>query len=242
VEPFNELQTHKIMQADINAHSGPSISQLIKLVEDKLGFAPDNLLVAMVARFFNTSFFYGIPLLGLGFVSALLVFIFISYPELTGSQPHLALHLLKAAHTVFGAIVYGGASFIALVFAHASTTRSLAGRHSGFSTAQRLFAIWLLVAVMQFVLGLFLLDSSPHERGEFWIFASILLYMLAICMWLIGFLFHLNSYETDEQGRSFSSGDHWALLGNISFSIGLLLLTTVVVLMSMAGGSPGETS
>ena len=233
-EPFSELQTHMVAGKDVQAGSGPSIKELIGLVEGKLGFAPGSLLVAMVVRFFNTSFFYGIPLFGLGIVSVALVFILISHPEFkAGTQPDLALHLLKAAHTVLGAIVYGGASFIALVFAHASTTRSLAGRHFGFSTAQRIFALWLFVAVIQFIVGLFLLDVSPYERGDFWIFASILLYMLAMYTWLIGFLFHLNSYKADEQGRSFGSGDHWALLGNVAFSIGLLLLTAVIVFMSM---------
>jgi hypothetical protein len=168
-------------------------------------------------------------------VSVPLVYILVSHAGLkAGTEPAL-FHLWKAGHTILGAIVYGGACFIALVFADASTTRSLAGRHFGFSTAQRIFTIWLIVAVIQFVVGLILLDASSHARGDLWIFASILFYMLTLCTWLIGFLFHFNSYKADERGRSFASGGRWALLGNMFFGIGLLLLTAVVVLMSIAG-------
>jgi hypothetical protein len=74
VEPFNELQTHMVNRKDLHADPRPSILQLIELVEAKLGFAPDNLLVSMVVRLFNTLFFYGIPLIGLVLVSAGLVY------------------------------------------------------------------------------------------------------------------------------------------------------------------------
>jgi hypothetical protein len=70
VEPFSELQTHKVTGHDVNAGSGRSIDQLIQIVEEKLGFAPDSLLVGMVVRCVNTLFFYGIPLLGLHCVGA----------------------------------------------------------------------------------------------------------------------------------------------------------------------------
>jgi hypothetical protein len=234
VEPFNELQTHVLTSADIAAGDGSSVSTLVGLVEDRLGFTPDNMFIAVTIRLINASFFYGIPLFGLGVVSVALVLIVVMYLATEGATPpDLPLHLWRTGHTVLGAIVYGGACFIALVFAQASTTRSLAGRHFGFSTAQRLFVIWLGVAVVQFIVGLYLLDVSPYGRGDLWIYASSLLYMMALSLALVGFISHVNSYRLDGQARSFNSGDNWALTGNAAFSFALLLLTAVIVLMSL---------
>ena len=237
VEPFNELQTHILASADINLGSGSSIERLVSLVDKRLGFAPDNIFVAAVIRLINVLFYFGIPLVGLLIVCTLLVLALVSQPsDVAGTEPDVELHLWKAGHTVLGSIVYGGAAFIALIFARANTIRSLAGRHASFSTAQQMFIIWFLVALGQFVVGLYLLDvSKPYERGHDWVFASVVLYMATLVLGLLGFIFHFASHKLSSHGELFGNAGHYALLGNISFSFALITLTSVLVLMSLRG-------
>jgi hypothetical protein len=207
------------------------------LVDRRLGFVPDNVLVATVIRLVNVLFYFGIPVAGLLVVCSLLVFALIYQPgSINNIASDVELHMWKAGHTVLGSIVYGGAAFIALMFARANTIRSLAGRHASFSTAQQMFVIWIMVAIGQFAIGLYLLDvSEPFERGHDWVFSSVVLYLVTILLSLIGFIFHFSSHKLNAQGDTFGQAGRYALLGNVFFSSGLVTLTIVLVLMSLRG-------
>jgi hypothetical protein len=237
VEPFNALQTHILRSSDIEAGAGTSIDKLVSLIDRRLGFVQDNVFVATVIRLVNILFYFGIPVAGLLVVCALLVLALICQPSgINDIGSDVELHMWKAGHTVLGSIVYGGAAFIALMFARANTIRSLAGRHASFSTAQQMFVIWIMAALGQFAIGLYLLDvSEPFDRGHDWVFGSVVLYLSTLSLSLAGFVFHFASHKLNAQGDTFGQAGRYALLGNVFFSSGLVTLTIVLVLMSLRG-------
>lgn len=236
VEPFSELQTYVLSSEDVTAGTGSTLDELVILVNKRLGFAPDNVFVAAIIRLFNLAFFFGIPLIGALIVCILLVLAL--FANWTGSTPtpDIALHLWKTGHTVLGSIVYGGAAFIALLFAQSNTIRSLAGRHFSFRTARQMFTIWFALAAVQFVVGLYLLQASTkYGRGDDWVFASVTIYMTALIFALAAFILHFIAHRKTGRGEIFGKAGRYALLGNVLFSSVLVALTAVVVLMSLRG-------
>ena len=228
VDPFGELQAYKLDPGDIERGHGASLDELVALARNKLGVPREGDWFYRLSRSVNNLFFLGVPLIG----AALMVSMMIA--GLTHLKPdEHGLEQLKAGHAVFGAIVYGGGIFVALLFALAGTSTSFSERQFGFRTGRRLFYVWLIVALAQLAIGLALLYVSPHSYHAPWIFISLISYIASLCFWLFAFDRYRTSNDIDRGGRPLRAWTAQSFWGNLFFSIGLLMLTLVVVLMSL---------
>jgi len=228
VEPFGELQAQKLSQSDIDRGSGESISALVEAVKDKLGEGAGVGAFVRTLRFVNKLFYLGVPLAGVLMVCALLVAAFV------GTRAHdFDLHMWKAGHTVFGAIVYGGGAFVGLVFARAGTSTSFMERQFGFRVGRELFYVWMAVAVAQFFVGLTLLYKSIYAYTDLWVSFAMFSYLFAIMCWFGAYDRYRSSNEADREGKSCQAWTTLSFFGNLFLGLGLLLVTLVIVLMSL---------
>ncbi len=227
VEPFSELQMHILRSTDIAAGGGPSVDSLLDLVRSRLGYSPESPWLVALCRIYNGMFFYGVPILGAVLVGTLLIAALLSHSDPT-------LEYWRAGHIVLGAVVFGGAAFIVLVFSRATTSPSLAERQFGFSSGKRLFCIWLIIASFQFFVGIVLLRlSESYSITDKWVLLAVFAYVFALFFFGAGFLSHQTAGSVEEEERSRGMADMYAFLGNSGFGLGLILLTAVIVFMGL---------
>ena len=235
IEPFNELQTHNI-ETDHLDGGGPSIDHLIEGLRARLGREESAGWQLSFYRSANKLFFHGVPLLGIAVVCALLVSGMMVPSDIL--QDHVprspnTSELWLAGHTVFGAIVYGGGAFVALLFSRVGTSASFSERRFGFHTARRLFRIWLFVAVAQLAVGLMVWRSSGLSISEHWLLASIAAYVGSLVFWISGYFQYSLAYTADKEQESLRKVQKIVFLGNLFFGLGITLITIVIVLMSL---------
>lgn len=232
IEPFRELETHSLNSAEIEAGTGPSLDHLEEILRTRLGEREEDRLQFGFFRQSNLLFFYGVPFAG---VAVMLIVFFFGLAE---PGTFHAAEFWRAVHTAFGAIVYGGGCFVALFFARAGTSTSFAERRFGFVAGKRLFALWFLVAVIQFVLGLtfwFKLGYDPSRQH--WLMASALIYPVALLFWGSGYVLYSAAYRLDREQAPLREVQRTIFLANTCFGSGIALITLIILMMSLKGTS-----
>lgn len=226
-EPFGAFQASSLSSQDLEDGDGASVHALVRSVETRLGLGEAELAGASTVRFFNGLFFAGTPTAGAVIISSLLVI------ALLDSDSYRSLELWKAGHTVWGAIFFGGAAFLALLFSRAGTSNSVAERHFEFLTGRYLFYIWMLIAIDQLVVGLLLINIPAPSLSEAWIIVAIVAYMASLLAFFLGYDVHRSAWVVNVYNRQSGKANRLTLAGNLCFGLGLLLVSIVVVLMSL---------
>ncbi len=231
IEPFGELQTHTVTQSDLDKGSGETIDNLIDVVGTRLGQNLDETGISNFVSYANRLFFTGVPLVGI----VIVLIILILGTQATESELSTELHLWKAGHTIFGAIVYGGGIFVSLLFARAGTSQSFSERRFGFHTARRLFYVWFLVAIFQLIVGFCLLALySNWNYGENpWLIAGIYSYIFSLFFWWFGYSMYSRAYTADKDQKSLMEIHKSQFWGNLCFGMATMMITFVVVAMSL---------
>jgi uncharacterized membrane protein len=228
VEPFSELQVHTLSNEDIAKGYGASIDGLIHLVRTRLGHNAEYPRLIALFRFLNSVFLRGVPILGVSFLTFLIV------ATLPRTLVDHSIEYWKAGHIVLGAIVYGGAAFVTLVSSAVGTSSSLAERQFAGLISRHLFYIWSCAAILQFGLGFALVGAHDGwALSTDWIALAIIYYVLAILMIVVGFVCHQFSANAGETDFITGLMDIYTFVGNITFGFGLLFLTCVVILMGL---------
>ncbi|MFK7861573.1 MAG: toll/interleukin-1 receptor domain-containing protein [Granulosicoccus sp.] len=236
IEPFSELQVRKISKPDLENRTGESIERLVREVKEKLGEGSSTDAFVRACRFTNRLYVAGVPIAGLLIVCSLLI------AGLTSTEAGRELQLWKASHTVFGAIVYGGAAFVSLIFARTGVSTSFSERQFGFRIGRRLFYLWLIVALTQFFIGLMLLSESPaYSHKDGWVFIAIISYLFSLGCWCAGYDRYRSANDADKEGKPLKITITLCFVGNIFFGLGLLLSTLVIILMSLKNTIPWLT-
>ncbi len=198
-------------------------------MEARLGYASRNPFLVGAYKFVNSVSFLIIPFMGAALVLSVLTF---SLFEATNIQ---VLHLLRLAHIIFGSIFVGGAAFIAVAFSRASSARSFSERNSGLMLAKHSFVVWLLLAGVQAIVGLSLVNPSSSSMRDPWVWLALLIYVSSVFLMYVSAGLHERSCTIGEEERSEGVGDQAAFIGNILASLALLLLMLLIVLMSFQG-------
>lgn len=229
VEPFSELQTHTLLGADVAAGQGKSFDDLVGLVEARLGYASRNAVLVAAYRLVNSVTFLLIPLVGGILVLSTLTLL------LYEAKDEQVLRLVRLAHIIFGSIFAGGAAFIAVAFARASSARNLSDRVSGLSLAKHSFLVWLLLAAVQIMVGLALVQPSSSSMRDPWVWLALLIFVSSVFLMYVSAGLHERSCLTGEDERRSGISDQTAFFGNILSSMALLLVILLIVLMSLQG-------
>lgn len=94
-------------------------------------------------------------------------------------------HLLKLAHIVGAAILFGTGIGIAWSMLMAHRSRDVAAiAHTARMVVIADMVFTLSAAIVQPLTGLFLAQVAGYSLGDFWIVASVALYLFVGCCWL----------------------------------------------------------
>lgn len=229
IEPFSEFETQNLRTADLDAGSGASLDALESTLRGRIGAQRKDIVTLGLIMLLNKVFLVAVP-----FVGAIAMVTFIVLGLLQDESKLDSTHVWLAGHTAFGAMVYGGAAFIALMFARTGTAASYSARRFGFVVAKSLLALWTIVALVQFALGLrlwFLVGYNPTEQH--WLMLSVASYILALGFVVFGYMCHSDAFRQDrnqEQMKTIQASVFW---GNSCFAIALTFLTLVILMMSL---------
>lgn len=167
----------------------------------------------------NALFFSGLPILA-GLVFALLL--------LRGDG--LLQEHLRHLHVVLGSAVVGGQFFLALAFARVMASPSFRQREFGFETTERLFGVWLLLAVLQPVLGLWF-GVLRHGGVLPHVWLALALYLLALLCSLGGYITASSARGRDAAHDAPRRVAARHLQANLLFLAGFAVMAAVVNLM-----------
>ena len=228
IEPFSELETLRLATEDLDRDEGPTLDALAAALRARIGDDRDGLFKSGFVVFANRFFYLGTPLAG---IALMLLVVLFGMGAHDGSGRY---EFLRAGHTAFGAAVFGGGAFIALLFARAGTSASYSARRFGFVIAKALFILWFWIAVLQFVLGAMLwAEIGFNPSHQHWLWIAALLYLVSLFFWGGGYVLHSSAFRHDREQASIRSIHLRSFYGNACFGTGLVLLTLVILAMSL---------
>lgn len=222
--PYDRIQLERVVSWPRTADAKPVIDETaLGRVADEVkhrvhGRAADT-AATLRWRHCNALFFSGLPILA-GLVFALL---------LLRGEGLLQLHL-SHLHVVLGAAVVGGQFFLALAFARVMAAASFRQREFGFETIERLFGVWLVLAVLQPVLGL-CYSVLLHRGVPPHVWLALALYLLALLCSLGGYIAASSARARDAAHDAPRRVAARHLQANLLFLVGFAVMAAVVNLM-----------
>lgn len=236
IEPFSEFETHNLRSEDLEAGEGDSIDALEATLRSRIGAQRKDVITLGLVTLLNRIFLLAVPFAG---VLAILVIVSLGFLSQSDSGPfqseNVSLHMYRAGHTAFGAMLYGGAAFIALIFALVGAAASYSARRFGFMIAKFLLLLWFLVAGLQFWLGMLLLAKKFNHgySDEFWLLLSIAFFFMAMISALVAYICHSAAFRENRNQGPMTKIQISVFLGNVCFAVTLVLLTLVILMMSL---------
>lgn len=133
---------------------------------------------------------------------------------------------LHHSHAVLGMVTLGGGFFIPIFLARAQASPSYRERRFGTKVAVELFVIWLIIALLGPIIGT-LMTARSDSFGlleDPWISLSVILYVVALFLWVVGLLMVQSSVsaDDDQDARRFtimSARANVAFLAAFSFNV-----------------------
>lgn len=215
--PYDRIQLERVISvADTPVLDKAALGRVAEEVKYRVHGRAADTRATLRWRRCNALFFSGLPILaGLVFALGLL----------RGVVQHL-LHL----HVVLGAAVLGGQFFLALAFARVMASPSFRQREFGFATIERLFGVWLVLAVLQPVLGLWF-GVLRHGGVPPHIWLALALYLVALLCSLGGYITASSARRRDAAHDAPRRVAARHLQANLLFLVGFAVMAAVVNLM-----------
>lgn len=217
-EPFARIQHEQLLHAD-GTIDHAALGRVADQVRHRVHGHPAETAATLRWRRCNALFFSGLPV-----VSALLAALLLLRGE------SLLTEHLRHLHVVLGAAVLGGQFFLALALARMSAAPSFRQRQFGFESIERLFGVWLLLALLQPALGLWF---GVRRHGEIapHVWASLALYLASLALSLCGWIAAGNARRCDEAHEAPRRIEWRSLQANLLFLAGFIVMAAVVNVM-----------
>jgi len=220
--PYDTIQ-HDNVNIDAEDHFDDSaLERIADEVQRRLQGRPRHAVSSAVYIHLNRFFDKGLHLLFASLFAIILL----------GYAPGTVYDHLYHLHVVIGAAILGGQFFLSLAFANAVASPSFREREYGFSTAEKLFVVWIVITLVQPALGLWLVLSS-HAKYSMapWVWLSLVLYVLALFFTVVGYVCARNARALDRHHASHHVVNRLYLLVNCLFLAGFVLTVGVVNVM-----------
>ncbi len=223
--PYDRIQLEKVVpsglgrtatEADIDM---AALGRVADEIKHRVHGRPADTAATLRWRQCNALFFSGLPILA-GLVFALLL--------LRGES--LVTQHLRHLHVVLGAAVVGGQFFLALAFARVMASPSFRQREFGFDTIERLFGVWLWLALLQPVLGLWF-GWRLHAQVLPHVWCALALYLVALLLSLGGYVAAGSARRRDADHAAPRRVAARHLQANLLFLAGFAVMAAVVNLM-----------
>lgn len=222
--PYDRIQLERVVGVAGEAGAAAEIDmaalgRVADEVKQRVHGRPADTAATLRWRACNALFFSGLPIVA-GVAFALLM--------LRGDG--LLTQHLRHLHVVLGAAVVGGQFFLALAFARVMASPSFRQREFGFDTTERLFGVWLVLALLQPVLGLWFgwrlqAQVLPH------VWCALALYLGALLLSLGGYVAAGSARLRDAAHDAPRRVAARHLQANVLFMAGFAVMAAVVNLM-----------
>lgn len=204
--PYSGIQAVEMPPSDHEDFEA-SLNALAEMCKSRVQGLEKSGYLLRVARAVNSFFRRGFFALYI-ILSALVTFflaIFFGDGATYETSVYDALH---HSHAILGMVMLGGGVFIPIFMARAQASPSYRERRSGSKVAVELFAIWLAVAILVPFIGLVMTywSDSFGVFEDAWISLSIMLYVIALFLWVIGLLLVQSATAADlnQNARKFT--------------------------------------